>query len=77
VECCVESAVNQYKYLSGKDDVNCVNCALIKVKLKTRNEIDILQEEMNWLKKNGGRMSQQVTWRIRKKQIPVIQNFSV
>jgi hypothetical protein len=58
VECCVESAVTQYKYLRGKDDVNCVNCGLIKVKLESVSQemksiqlvINILQEKMNWLK---------------------------
>jgi hypothetical protein len=29
------SAVNQYEFLSGKDSVNCVNCALLNVKLQT------------------------------------------
>jgi hypothetical protein len=44
--------------VSGKEDVNCVNCALMKVKLKSISQkmksmqlvTDILQEEMNWLK---------------------------
>jgi hypothetical protein len=53
------SAVNQYEHLSSKDDVNCMNCALMKVKINSISQemksmqlvIDILQEEMNWLKK--------------------------
>jgi hypothetical protein len=53
------SAVNQYKFLSGKDNVNCVNCASLNVKLKTVSQelksaqqiIALLQEDMNILKK--------------------------
>jgi hypothetical protein len=56
VKICLESVVNQHKYLSGKDDENC---ALMKVKLKSLSlemksmqlVMDILQEEMDWLKK--------------------------
>jgi hypothetical protein len=29
------NAVNQYEFLSGKGDVNCVNCTLLNVKLQT------------------------------------------
>jgi hypothetical protein len=54
-----DSAVNQYEFLSGKDDVNCVNCALLNVKLQTGSQelksaqqsIALLQEDMNILKK--------------------------
>jgi hypothetical protein len=30
-----DSAVNQYEFLSGKDDVNCDNFTLLNVKLQT------------------------------------------
>jgi hypothetical protein len=54
-----DSAVNQYEFLSGKDVVNCVNCALLNVKVQTvsqelksvRQIIALLQEDMNTLKK--------------------------
>jgi hypothetical protein len=29
------NAVNHYEFLSGKDNVNCVNCALLNVKVQT------------------------------------------
>jgi hypothetical protein len=59
VAMCVEdSAVNQYDCSSGKNDVNCVNCALLNVKLQNvlqelkmaRLIIALLQEDMNILK---------------------------
>jgi hypothetical protein len=45
--------------LIGKDDIHCVKCALMNVKVQSMIQemkslqliIDILQEEMNWLKK--------------------------
>jgi hypothetical protein len=54
-----DSAVNQYKFLNGKDDVNCVNCALLNVKLQTVSQelktvqqiIALLHEDTNTLKK--------------------------
>jgi hypothetical protein len=53
------SVVNQYEFLSGEDDVICVNCALLNVKLQTvsqkfkaeRQIIAVLQGDMNTLKK--------------------------
>jgi hypothetical protein len=35
VEPCIESAINQYEYLCGKDDVSCMNCVLMEVKLNS------------------------------------------
>jgi hypothetical protein len=54
-----DSAVNENEFLSGKDDVNCVNCALLNAKLQTVSQesksveqiIALLQEDMNILKK--------------------------
>jgi hypothetical protein len=56
---CVEIGVSQYEYLVGKDDIHCVKCALMNVKVQSMIKemksrqlvIDILQEEINWLKK--------------------------
>jgi hypothetical protein len=53
------SAVNQYEFLSGKGNVDCVNCTLLNVKLQTVSQelkspwqiIALLQEGMNTLKK--------------------------
>jgi hypothetical protein len=56
--CVEDSAVNQHEHSSGKNDVNCVNCALLNVKLQNvlqefkfvRLIIALLQEDMNILK---------------------------
>jgi hypothetical protein len=55
-----DSVVSQYEFLSGKDDVSCVNCALLNVKLQTvsqesksaRQIIAVQQEDTNTLKKD-------------------------
>lgn len=54
-----DGAVNKYEFLRGKDNVNCVNCALLNVKLQTVSQemkssqqiIALLQEDMITLKK--------------------------
>jgi hypothetical protein len=56
--CLEDGAVNQYECSSGKNDVNCVNWALLNVKLQNvlqelksvRLIIALLQEDMNILK---------------------------
>jgi hypothetical protein len=35
----VDSEANHYEFLSGKDNINCVNCILLNVKPHTRIEI--------------------------------------
>jgi hypothetical protein len=52
-----DGGVNQYEFLRGKDNVSCVNCALLNVKLQTVSQelksakqiIALLQEDMNTL----------------------------
>jgi hypothetical protein len=54
-----DRALNQYEFSSGKDDVNCVNCALLNLKLQTVSQelksaqqiVAFLQEDVNTLKK--------------------------
>jgi hypothetical protein len=56
------SIANHHEFSSGKGDINCVNCALLKVELQTvsqelksvRRIIALLQEDMNTLPGNAG-----------------------